>query len=145
MYSEQRAALTGIDPMFEFRVLGSALGGGALVTSCLIGKDRQAHIYVIDMDAGAQTTSPVSQRDYERAANLAKSLGHVKWQPRIAGADLGVSQWIMSFDGASTVLEVTGDFMGVLPDSRASELVKLIDGWCPYAEEARLRMSRFSR
>jgi hypothetical protein len=52
----------------------------------------------------------------------------------------GAIAWTMSFDGRRTLVQMAGDYVGAHPDPRVEELVKLLDGWCPYAPEIRSRL-----
>jgi hypothetical protein len=143
MLVEQRAFLAHVGPTFEV----SSFGGGRLhlLAACLIGESGKKYLYDPGEDTAAQATSMVDEREFSKAANLAKSIGHVKWQPQPATADFGVVVWTMSFDGRTTLLQIVGDYLGTLPDPQVGELVKLIDDWCPYAGEIKLRLELFKR
>jgi hypothetical protein len=137
MMEEKRASLDNVGPTFEIGTFGGGLTGSHLSKACLIGEAGKVYMYDAEKDARAQTTSAVDEREFLKAVYLAKSLGHAKWQPQMIGADFGITQWTMFFDGTRTLLQVTGDYFGALSDPRVEELVKLIDGWCPNAQEIR--------
>jgi len=145
MLVEKRASLAEVGPTFEISAFGGGLTGSHLSMACLIGETGKVYMYDVRRDAGAQMTSVVDEGEFSRAASLAKSLGHVEWRPQRVVYDFGVSAWTMSFNGKTTLLQVAGDYGGALPDPRASELVKLIDGWCPHAQEIRSRSEFISR
>jgi hypothetical protein len=104
--------------MFEISEFGSPFDGAHLRVACLIGETGKVYTYDTSKDAGSQMTDVVSEPQFLQATKLAKSLGHVEWQPRSVADDIGIIRWIMSFDGKTTLLQVAGDYGGALPDPR---------------------------
>jgi hypothetical protein len=91
---------------------------------------------------GARAPGVVDEREFSKAVDLAKSLEHVEWQPVLARApepgfdtrDARQLRWYVLLDGRSIRLQYASDYLvGTRPNPQVAELVKLIDGWCPYA------------
>jgi len=135
MMDEKRASLAKIGLTFEI----SSFSGSRLLAACLIGETGKAYMYDPKKQATAQTTGFVDEGEFAKAAALAKSIGHSEWRPQQTGYDFGVVAWTVSFDARTTLLQISGDYLGALPDPRVRELVILIDGWCPNAQEIRSR------
>jgi hypothetical protein len=142
MLEGQRGSLAEIGPTFAITwVDGWQSGlGPYLRAACLIGATDKLYMYDVRKDAAAQATGVVDEREFSKAVDLAKSIGHVEWRPHSATNHFGVIAWTMSFDGNRTLIQMAGDYVGAHPDQRVEELVKLIDSWCPYAPEIRSRL-----
>jgi hypothetical protein len=142
MLAERRASLAEIGPTFAITSVDGWLSdlGPHLRAACLVGAAGKLYLYDVTKDAAARMTGVVDQREFSKAVDLAKSVGHVEWQPQPATYDFGVIAWTMSMEGRRTLLQMGGDYVGALPDPRIGELVRLIDGWCPYAPEIRSRL-----
>jgi hypothetical protein len=142
MLAEQRASLAEMGPTFAVTWVDGWQSnlGPYLRAACLVGATDKLYMYDVRKDAAAQATGVVDEREFSKAVDLAKSVGHVEWRPQQATYHFGVIAWTMSLDGRRTLLQMGGDYVGALPDHRVGELVKLIDGWCPYAPEIRSRL-----
>jgi hypothetical protein len=142
MLTEKEASLAEIGPTFAITWVDGWQSdlGPYLRAACLVGATGKLSMYDVRKDAGAQATGVVYEREFSKAVDLAKSVGHVEWRPHRATYHFGVIAWTMSFDGMRTLVQMAGDFVGAHPDPRVEELVKLIDGWCPYAPEIRSRL-----
>jgi hypothetical protein len=136
---DQRAALGRAGPAFEIASYGG-LGFSHWMVACLIGDNGKVYLYHPKNEAAVQTAGVVDEREFARAAGLARAIGHQKWQPAPVTADFGNVVWQMSFDGRTTLLQVVGDYVGDHPDSRAGQLVQLIGRWCPYTPEIMSRL-----
>lgn len=144
MLAETRASLANVGPTFEFSAADGWLSpmGPYLRAACLIGATGKIYTYDVGKDAAAQATGVVDKREFSKAVDLAKSVPHVEWRPQAVTTDIGVITWSMSLDGRRIWLQVAGVYMGAHPDLRVGELVKLIDGWCPYVQERRSWLAR---
>jgi hypothetical protein len=71
---------------------------------------------------------------YRRAVGLAGSLSQQQFDPRRVRYDSGVASWTVSSGGVTMVLKLAFEYERAIPGDGATELVKLIDEWCPIAK-----------
>jgi len=142
MLAEQRASLAEMGPTFAITWVDGWQSnlGPYLRAACLVGATHKLYMYDVTKDAAAQATGVVDEREFSKAVDLAKSVGHVEWRPHPATYHFGNIAWTMSFDGRISPLQIAGDYVGAHPNPQVAELVKRIDGWCPYAPEIRSRL-----
>jgi hypothetical protein len=119
---------------FEYHFKNTAWG--YVNHSCLIGATGDVYIYDAQEFPEGRLMNRVEQQDYQRAVELAKSLGDQKIETRRAAFDAGYGIWTASNAGVRHILKETGEGEGQLSDPNAVEWVKLISGWCPAAAAA---------
>jgi hypothetical protein len=125
--SLQKAGLT----VFEFNM--SNTGQGPADLGCLIGEMGNVYTYDERETPGVGLTQQANQREYNRALDLAKSLGDQKLDMRHVKFDAPQYEWMVSIAGGTVALKASGVYQGDFSDPSAVELVKLISGWCPLA------------
>jgi hypothetical protein len=140
---EKIQSLAELGPTFVFEAVDGSHPLQRVRAACLVGETGKIYMYDFKKD-GAQAPGVVDGREFSKAIDLAKSLEHVEWRPVLArtlenGADIRELKWYV-VDGRSIPLQVAGDYVGADPNPQAAEVVKLIDGWCPYAPETRSRL-----
>jgi hypothetical protein len=134
----RRNRLKDSDITFEFKQYGSNMVGAPLETACLIDETGSVYDFIATRDPNAQSMKlPTDKRDYLKAINLAKLLRNQILQPRPGGSDFSNYIWTINYGSNQHLLVILGDNFGALSDVPALELLNLIDGWCPYAREAR--------
>jgi hypothetical protein len=136
---ERRKSLADIGPVLEFNYSGSL---SIANIGCLIGETGNVYTYDLLTHAGFQTANAMSAGDYRRAVSLAGSLNQQQFNPRRVSYDSGVASWTVSLGGVTTVLKLAGEYEWAIPGDGATELVKLIDEWCPIVEVYSTRSSR---
>jgi lipoprotein NlpI len=132
-------ALAGLN-VFEYHFKNTAWG--YINRSCLIGATGDVYIYDARESPEGRLLSHANEQDYQRAVELAKSLGDREIETRRVAFDAGTGLWTATNAGVKRVLKVTGEGEGQLSYPNASELVKLISGWCPAAAAALKREQR---
>ena len=138
MLAEQNASLAKVGPTFAITWVDGWQAD--LRAACLVGATGTSYFYDVREDPAAQMTGVVSEREFSKAVGLAKSIAHVEWHPHHATENFCSIAWTMLLDGRITMLQHAGDLVGAHPDPQVKELVKLIDGWCPYPPEIRSRL-----
>jgi hypothetical protein len=143
---EKVQSLAKVGPTFVFEAVDGLHPLQRVRAACLVGETGKIYMYDFKKD-GAQASSVVDGREFSKAVDLAKSLEHVEWRPVLARtledvADIRELKWYVLLDGRSIPLQIAGDYMGAHPNPQVAELVKLIDGWCPYAPKIRSRLER---
>jgi hypothetical protein len=147
---EKMQSLAEVGPTFVFWAFDGSHPLHDLRAACLVGDTGKIYIYDFKKD-GAQAPGVVDGREFSKAVDLAKSLEHVEWRPVLARAlehadisriRLKWDVWHVLLDGRIIPLQIAGDYVGAHPNPQAAELVKLIDGWCPYAPEIRSRLEQ---
>jgi hypothetical protein len=128
MLAEQNASLAKVGPTFAITWVDGWQAD--LRAACLVGATGTSYFYDVRKDPAAQTTGVVNEREFLKAVDLAKSIGHVEWHPHHATENFSSIAWTMLLDGRITILQHAGDLVGAHPDPQVKELVKLIDGWC---------------
>jgi hypothetical protein len=139
---EKMQSLAEVGPTFLFWAFDGLHPLHDLMAACLVGDTGKIYIYDFKKD-GAQAPGVVDGREFSKAVDLTKSLEHVEWRPVLARAleHADISRirlkwcvWHVLLDGRHIPLQFAGDYVGANP--QAAELVKLINGWCPYAQLA---------
>jgi hypothetical protein len=143
---EKMQSLAEVGPTFVFEAVDGLHPLERVKAACLVGETGNIYIYDFKKD-GAQAPSFVDEREFTKAVDLAKSLEHVEWRPVLArkvedAHDIRQFEWHVLLDGRSIPLQIAGDYVGAHPNPQVAELVKLIDGWCPYAPEIRSRLEQ---
>jgi hypothetical protein len=136
---ERRKSLADVGALFEFNLSGSLTIANI---GCLIGENGNVYTYDLLTHAGFQTENAMSARDYRRAVGLAGSLDQQQFNPRRVRYDSGVASWTVSLSGVTTVLKLAGEYEWAIPGEGTTELVKLIDEWCPIAKVYSTQSSR---
>jgi tetratricopeptide (TPR) repeat protein len=119
---------------FEYQYKNEAWG--YVNHSCLIGATGDVYIYDAQQVPEGRLVSRVAESNYQRALQLAKSLGDEQIEIRRVAFDAGNGLWTATSPGARRVLKVSGESEGQLSDPSANELVKLISTWCPPLQPA---------
>lgn len=141
---EKMQSLAEVGPTFVFEAVDGLHPLQRVGAACLVGETGKIYVYDFKKD-GAQAPNVIDGREFSKAVDLAKSLEHVEWRPVLARtlkdvADFHVLNWYVLLDGRRIPLQIAGDYVGAHPNPQVAELVKLIDGWCPYAPKIRSRL-----
>ena len=125
---ERTASMRQAGPTFEFHYLNGAWGYAN--AGCIIGEGGNVYTFNFEQTPFFQPTGRVSDPEYNRSIELAKSVGGHEYTPQRAMVDGGSGWWTVTVDGVPTRLKETVDTRGELADPAAAELVKFIAQWC---------------
>jgi hypothetical protein len=139
MVEQRRSSLSDVSLMFEFVAYTTGMEGSHFIAACLIDDTGKVYTFDAAKDPSAQATISLDELDFKQARSLAKSLGDEVLRSRNVGSHLGISQWTVHIGSTKILLKLDGDAEGELSGSNAIELIKLLDGWCPYATVLRSR------
>jgi tetratricopeptide (TPR) repeat protein len=120
--------------VFEYNYFNSAWGYANL--GCFINASGALYVYNSNEDPGVKLSGSVDPGDFARAIEMAKAIGTQKLSSAHVAFDAGVSAWTVSVGGTTTELKVAGEFAGEMADPKATELIKVINRWCPAAAAA---------
>lgn len=147
---EKMLSLARVGPTFGFEAVDGLHPLQRVRAACLVGETGKIYMYDFEKD-GAHTFGVVDWREFSKAVDLAKSLEHVEWRPvpartlkHVDGKNIRELIWYVLWDGRNIPLRIAGDYVGAHPNPQVAQLVKLIDGWCPYSEiRSRLELPSF--
>src|SRR5215470_4640142 len=104
MLTEQNTSLAKVGPTFAITWVNGWQSD--LRAACLVGATGTSYFYDVRKDPTAQTTGVVDEREFSKAVDLAKSIGHVEWLPHHATDRLDNIAWTMTLDGKITLLQL---------------------------------------